>query len=489
MSPLTTVPTLETLPKTMYLVDSISTTDTSIKINYVPLAMTAGIMLLDEGLANEERFSFAGVTDNGDGTATLTDCRRGLSYYLNDFAEVTANKKEHTGGVSSVRLVFAHEYANHFAKIDQTNSFEDHQLMLTTKEWRFVNSGTAIWRSAGGDLTLKDANQSAITLSALAALSGTDEKVKASINDTTNKYLSSSLVAGDGITLTILNPAGNETYEVKQNRAKLLPTAATTLTIATGAITVTQTNHKVDTEGAASTDDLDTISGGSEGQIIVLRQANSARAVVVKNGTGNIVISSGDYTMSDGKMQLALQYDGTNWRPITEPGRTATYFSKIMYMGRSASSTSGTGETTFATHNITVPGSTLISGVGYRFSFSTFNDGTNSFTVNVKLGSTTIASVSIDPVNSGQSGRITGEIFGTAAAGASVAVDGSIHFMVGNGSSETKVGDSPTGAALSSANVATNGDLTLQFSGQVATSGTGSIFGVIIEKISTTAFT
>jgi hypothetical protein len=42
--------------------------------------------------------------------------------------------------------------------------------------------------------------------------------------------------------------------------------AATELTIATGAITVTQSQHTVDTEADAASDDLDTISGGTAGR-------------------------------------------------------------------------------------------------------------------------------------------------------------------------------------------------------------------------------
>ena len=122
--PLTSTPTLETLPNTMRLVDSISSTDTTLKINYVPSVMTAGILILDEGKDNEERISFNGVTDNSDGTADLTDCRRGLSYSANDYAEVSANKQPHTGGACTVRLVLAHEYFNHIGFIDKANTWE-----------------------------------------------------------------------------------------------------------------------------------------------------------------------------------------------------------------------------------------------------------------------------------------------------------------------------------------------------------------------------
>jgi len=42
----------------------------------------------------------------------------------------------------------------------------------------------------------------------------------------------------------------------------------------------------VDTEGSAATDDLDSISGGTDGEIVILQCADDARNVVVKDGTG-----------------------------------------------------------------------------------------------------------------------------------------------------------------------------------------------------------
>lgn len=90
--------------------------------------------------------------------------------------------------------------------------------------------------------------------------------------------------------------------------------AAAELTIATGSIAATQTYHTVDTEADAATDDLDTITGGVEGDELILRAENTARTVVVKNGTGNILLPNGDYTIDDAEKMITLLYDGTNWR-------------------------------------------------------------------------------------------------------------------------------------------------------------------------------
>jgi len=71
------------------------------------------------------------------------------------------------------------------------------------------------------------------------------------------------------------------------------------LTIDTnGVITVTRKYHTVDTFEDAATDDLDTISGGRDGMVIILTPENSGRDVTIKDMTGNIAMDgSADFTM------------------------------------------------------------------------------------------------------------------------------------------------------------------------------------------------
>lgn len=89
---------------------------------------------------------------------------------------------------------------------------------------------------------------------------------------------------------------------------------AEALTIASDAITPTKTHVVVDTQGAASTDDLATINSGAEGRYMCLRITSAARVVVLKHGTGNIRLASGsDYTISSVDTFVALLHNGTNW--------------------------------------------------------------------------------------------------------------------------------------------------------------------------------
>lgn len=78
----------------------------------------------------------------------------------------------------------------------------------------------------------------------------------------------------------------------------------------------------VETEGLAATDYLDTINGGYDGQILILRSNNSARDVVVKDGTGNIR-TSGDMTLSHIDDRIVLIFDGSNWCEMSRSDNAA----------------------------------------------------------------------------------------------------------------------------------------------------------------------
>jgi len=93
--------------------------------------------------------------------------------------------------------------------------------------------------------------------------------------------------------------------------------APTELTIAGGVITKTKANHSIDTEAAAAADDLDTIDGGSDGDIIFLRAVNDAHTVIVKNDTGNIHCG-GDIYLDDTHKIVSFMFSAalSEWHPV-----------------------------------------------------------------------------------------------------------------------------------------------------------------------------
>jgi hypothetical protein len=100
---------------------------------------------------------------------------------------------------------------------------------------------------------------------------------------------------------------------------KLILRRGSTLMIATDAITVTHSFHSIDTEGAAATDNLATINGGADGQVLVLRTLSSGRDVTVKHGTGNIFLSGqADRVLNHYRDKITLIYDSIDakWSEI-----------------------------------------------------------------------------------------------------------------------------------------------------------------------------
>ena len=86
--------------------------------------------------------------------------------------------------------------------------------------------------------------------------------------------------------------------------------AAVELTIAAGVITKTKAYHFIDTAALAATDDLDTINGASDGDILFLEAEHTDRTVILKDGTGNLQLGGDIYLTATGQA-VALIYNGT----------------------------------------------------------------------------------------------------------------------------------------------------------------------------------
>jgi len=94
----------------------------------------------------------------------------------------------------------------------------------------------------------------------------------------------------------------------------------TTLTIASDTVTVTRTRHLIDTEGSAASDELVTINGGVEGDLLILQSVDAARVVVVRHNVGNIHLFAGlDVSLTHPQQALILLWDGTRWCQMAAP--------------------------------------------------------------------------------------------------------------------------------------------------------------------------
>ena len=100
--------------------------------------------------------------------------------------------------------------------------------------------------------------------------------------------------------------------------------APATLTIATGAVTPTQGIHAIDTEGAASADDLANILQDNlpDGSLLILLSVDAARVPTVKHSAGGagqvLLANAADFPLTDPSIRLLLRRDGATW---VEEGR------------------------------------------------------------------------------------------------------------------------------------------------------------------------
>ena len=87
--------------------------------------------------------------------------------------------------------------------------------------------------------------------------------------------------------------------------------------ILSGAITRTQVNHKIDTEAEAATDDLDTIDGGVDGEIIRVMCVSESRVPTLKDGTGNLDLGGDIALDSLGTVRELIYVSATSkWVPV-----------------------------------------------------------------------------------------------------------------------------------------------------------------------------
>ena len=91
-------------------------------------------------------------------------------------------------------------------------------------------------------------------------------------------------------------------------------TAVNTATISSGAITYTGALMQIDGEGATS-DTLTTINGGTEGDCLKIRIANSANNITIEDGTGNIILMNArDIELGSLRDVIELDFIDGSWK-------------------------------------------------------------------------------------------------------------------------------------------------------------------------------
>jgi pectate lyase len=137
-----------------------------------------------------------------------------------------------------------------------------------------------------------------------------------------NTFTQISETNGDGRWLRIdrWNATPDYPEAITEDQPVIYPLGSN-LIVASAEITVPSTGayFSVDTEGAAATDDLETINGGVDGRMIILRSYLTAQVVTIKHDIGNIRMAGGDFTFTSTTNRITLMYDASlsKWYEIS----------------------------------------------------------------------------------------------------------------------------------------------------------------------------
>lgn len=209
-----------------------------------------------------------------------------------------------------------------------------HQLNLGSFSSKTISSGAISVNTALGDRTLVtvDTESSAatddldtitgsVTGDVLILKIANNSRIVTLVQGSGNivTWNDKNVILTDTNMLAILCYNGSNWLVLPTNN-QITSYAGQTATIASGAITFISTIMTIDTEGAASSDDLDTINGGVEGALLILKTANSSRDIRVTN-SGNVVTSTGaSITLSTTNSSLLLVYNAltSKWNNIAQ---------------------------------------------------------------------------------------------------------------------------------------------------------------------------
>lgn len=227
-----------------------------------------------------------------DGEQVLVDSRSGDAFTINAAGRgYNGTTAASWPAGTNVQLLFVAKLLEDVH--DAINDIEDGTTTLSIDTADLVDGAVTAAKLADDAVTAAKIADDAVVRAALG-----DDAVGAAELDETGDYTVNDLTADGDLTVNgFLSIGPHVEY-----------------TIASGAITVANSNVKVDTEGDAASDDLVTINGGSTGDLIALQPQAESRTVVVKHGTGNILtIAGADKTLDSVHDIMWLMRNGPNW--------------------------------------------------------------------------------------------------------------------------------------------------------------------------------
>lgn len=223
------------------LAQDVDSSSTSISVVTAPsFTLSSGSFYIGIDSDNSTKYEVCEVTGVSGTTLTVV---RGIDTYEGESASGQAHSAGAKVVISNHWIAFDHIKDAVNSKLDQDggNTSTAFDLDLSGSNFRI--------RKDGNDMKFTDDNQAEITLSSLASLSGVNDKVKISSNDTTEDYLINKIVGGDGIaTPTEVNDGSDEDLSLAIDLAtnpglefssgQLQAKAGTGITVTSGGINV-----------------------------------------------------------------------------------------------------------------------------------------------------------------------------------------------------------------------------------------------------------
>lgn len=159
----------------------------------------------------------------------------------------------------------------------------------------------------------KTANTAPVQITALDGLGTAGKKYRIIIGDvfTTIDFDSiATLIGNQAIDYTArLNDVLDITWDGTNHLIDIIHAGSKSnaVTISAGVITVTPGLQFVDTEAAASSDDLTTVNGLNFGEEVTLIAESAARTVVVKHNAGNLQLTGSDFSLDNANDGIKLR--------------------------------------------------------------------------------------------------------------------------------------------------------------------------------------
>jgi hypothetical protein len=248
---------------------------------------TKGWGTLEPGTPREEQISFTGVTQNADGSATITGIKSVAFNY--PYTESSGFAKSHAGGAKFV-------ISNNPGLYDSFANKENDETI--SQKWTFNTVPDSTQDpSSGNNLVRK------------SYIDGIRDKVKSTTNDTTPNFLFNKISSGTNITKVLLNAGGDELVQIN---ASAISTSAIVQTYLaeedlTAGVPVGISNLVSDSVAKAVTTVYTNTSTGFDGNISQKAQIDTNKFVMayIETATDDLYVVAATVDRSDMKNVFA----------------------------------------------------------------------------------------------------------------------------------------------------------------------------------------